>query len=156
ADDSILEPGERRTCLLPISLTAGETVIEIEAREMGAGSRDVLQTISLPVLAGTGRDPGRSLLSLGEAPTPEMLTRWFETVIAVQRAAASSPEFYQPTAQALVELVGLDQGLVLLRKGAAWEVAARFPGKSGAGRAFSHTILRNVVEERRTFYQPMA
>src|SRR5207244_510561 len=90
ADDSILEPGERRQFILPVSLTAGETFIEIEASGAGPSTRDVLQTISVPVRAGSLKEPGRSLLPLSDAPTPEMLTRWFETVIAVQRAAASS------------------------------------------------------------------
>src|SRR5205823_3581320 len=98
--------------------------------------------------------PQPSLLQLGASPPPETLAQWFETVIAVQRAAADSPAFYGQTARALVDLVGLDQGLVLLRRGKAWEVVARAPEQGGRpGQDFSDTILRRVVAERRTFYQ---
>jgi signal transduction histidine kinase len=44
--------------------------------------------------------------------------------------------------------------VVLLRAGDAWKVAARaFRDEGAPGREFSHTILRYVVAERRTFYQ---
>jgi signal transduction histidine kinase len=91
---------------------------------------------------------------LGSSPAPETLASWFETIIAVQRSAAGSPEFYERTVRALVDLVGLDRGLVLLRSGDAWKVVARaYKDEGGPGRDFSHTILRYVLDERRTFYQ---
>src|SRR5262249_43968559 len=83
----------------------------------------------------------------------ETLSQWFETVIAVQRAATGSPEFYEQTAEALVDLVGLDRGLVLLRRGDDWEVVARYPAGPGE-HEFSHTILGRGLREHRTFYQP--
>ena len=80
--------------------------------------------------------------------------RWFEAVVAVQRATPTSPEYYDQTAKALVDLVGLDSGLILLRNGDAWRVAARaFLDEGVPGREFSYTILNRVVHERRTFYQ---
>src|SRR5262249_12888194 len=96
----------------------------------------------------------RSLLQLGEAPAPEILTNWFETLTSVQQATPGSPEFYEQTARALVDLIGLDRGLVLLRKAEVWKVVARAArDEAELGREFSTTILRRVVAERRTFYQ---
>jgi signal transduction histidine kinase len=74
--------------------------------------------------------------------------------VAVQRATPTSPEYYDQTARALVDLVNLDSGLILLRNGDAWRVVARaFRDEGVPGREFSYTILRRVVQERRTFYQ---
>src|SRR5262249_51692376 len=63
-------------------------------------------------------------------------------------------EFYKQTAQALVDLLEMDRGLVLMRHGDAWNVMARaFRGEGGGGREFSRTILQHVVQNRRTFCQ---
>src|SRR5207253_25677 len=80
----------------------------------------------------------------------------FETLIAVQRAAAGSPEFYEQTAQAVVDLVGLDRGLVVLRRINNWEPVARAGKTQHSGREFSLTILQQMVQERRTFFQSAA
>jgi signal transduction histidine kinase len=146
-----MPPGSRRELAAPVRLLIGDTTIDVDPTPDAAINRDSLQTIAQPL--GKGR-AGPSLEALGGAPAPETLAHWFETIIALQRAAAGSPEFYQRTAQALVDLVGLDRGLVLLRSGDAWKVAARaFKDEGSPGREFSHTILRYVIAERRTFYQ---
>lgn len=138
---------------LPVRLRVGETVIVIEpGDDLG---RESLATIAKPIrsmlLEGLTTQTAR--LKLNEAPDLETLTYWFETVIAVQRAAAGSPEFYQETAQALIDLVGLDCGMVLLRQGAQWQVVAVATQSSQKTPELSRSILRYVLEERRTFYQ---
>ncbi len=160
-DNTGVWPGETREFNLPLRLLIGETRVLIEPVNLKSSSpefvdKKVLETIDKPVRAKSLSDLNESLLNLGAAPTAETLARWFETVIAVQRAAAGSPEFYQQTARALVELVGLDRGLVLLRRGDVWEVVGRSAKEGIRGREFSRTILRYVVEERRTFYQASA
>jgi signal transduction histidine kinase len=155
-DNSVIAPGGRRQLIPPVRLAVSEssTVIEIEAaREADDLAAAALATVARPLRAQPGARPF-CLLQLGDSPTPEQVTQWLEVVVAVQRASAASPEFYQQTADALVELVGLDRGLVLLRQGEAWEVVGRgFREDGGPGREFSHTVLRRVVAERRTFYQ---
>jgi adenylate cyclase len=156
ADTTVLAPRAAREVPLPLRLTIGETLVEIDAAADDVG-RDRLETLAPPVRPGDGADSTVSLDALGEAPSAERLAGWFETVLAVQRAAAGSPEFYEQTARALVNLVGLDRGLVLLRRGERWDVAARAVGREGGpGRDFSAGILRHVVAERRTFYQAKA
>src|SRR5262249_45701256 len=52
------------------------------------------------------------------------------------------------------DLVGLDQGLVLVRQGEVWKPVARaFTNAESNDRLFSVSILNRVVKERRTFYQ---
>ncbi len=143
--------GETRNLQSPAQLTVGETVLSVEhvREEDEAGP---LETLAAP-RSGHKVAP-HSLLDLGRTPTPQTLTHWFETLIAVQRSAAGSPEFYSQTARAVVSLVGLDKGLVILRRNGRWMVQARCPDDGDSlGREFSLTILERVAKERRTFFQ---
>ncbi len=157
ADNSLIAVGATRELDSPVRLTVGETTIDVEvagdeADEVAAGP---LQTIGQPAIGRTLQTTQKSLQELGQSPDAEKLTQWFETVIAVQRSAAGSPEFYSQTSAAVVKLVGLDKGLVILRKAGRWMVQSRFPEDDGnaLGREFSMTILSKVERERRTFFQ---
>ncbi len=153
ANSSILPAGSFELDL-PARLSVGDSVIDIEPATGDTVRREYLATVAQPVRAKAPGESGPGLTRIGPTPSAETLVQWFETACAVQRAAPGTEEFYQQTAQALVDLVGLDRGLVLLRQGDAWEVMARaFRDEGGAGREFSYTILRHVVEERRTFFQ---
>ena len=77
---------------------------------------------------------------------------WFETLLSVQRSAVGSTEFYLETSRALVELVGLDRGLVLLHKGEKWRLAAGHNADPRRGLRYSVTIVDMVAEQGRTFY----
>jgi adenylate cyclase len=153
ADGSLVEPGGEFCAVLPTRLHIGDTLIEIESADRaeapaGAGQ---LRTIAAPVVVGSA---SRSLAPrLGIAPAAEELTRWFESLIGVQRAAASSHDFYAQTARAMVELIGLDSGLVLLRRGNDWVTLASFPSQDDSENQFSRSILETVIREQRTFYQ---
>src|SRR5262249_26357184 len=155
ADHSTIPPGGCRELEAPLRLVVGETLIDVEPGHHDTFRRESLATIDQPVRAGRLAHDNRSLRQLGGSPSPETLAHWFETVITVQRAAAGSAEFYEQTARAVVDLVGLDRGLVLLRRGDAWELAASAPAEV-RDPEFSRTILRYLIEEGRTFYQSAA
>ena len=153
ADGSVVEPGGEFCAALPTRLHMGDTVVEIEAAVPEGSNTDSapLRTIAAPVAA---MGPSRTIAPrLGLAPEAEELTRWFESLIGVQRAAASSPDFFTQTAKAVVELVGLDSGLVLLRQEHDWVTLASFPPGGDSENPFSRSILETVARERRTFYQ---
>lgn len=175
-DNSIIDKGETRALKAPTRLTVGETSIDIELVVEQTGP---LETIAQPVArqAVNINDVAKKAAAKlkipdGQAPdwfkttTPEKMMQWFETFVAVQHAAAGSPEFYSQTAEAIVKLVGLDRGLVILRSpkqgpnvGAAqmWMVQSRFPDDGyNMGREFSLTILDRVMQDRRTFFQSSA
>ncbi len=154
ADGSILETGTNCERTPPVRVTIGQTLIDVSLAEPVVNVPDSLRTISQPVIGSTAGSQG-ILATLGESTSSETLARWFETVLVVQRAAASSPEFYAQTARAIVELVGLDCGLVLLKRGDGWVVAARHAPGDNEGGGFSQTILRRVVEERRTYFDDL-
>lgn len=179
ADNSIIDKGETKALKTPLRLTVGETFIDIEV-VIDPVSSGPLETIASPVKRDRGPttdaaklaaaalipDNKESLLDLGKAPSPEKLMQWFETFVAVQQAAAGSPEFYRQTAEAVVKLVGLDRGMVILRSGKAgpnvqaaqrWMVQARFPEDGNVvGREFSLTIIDKVLKDRRTYFQSSA
>jgi adenylate cyclase len=149
ADGSALGPGDSREVGLPVRIAVGETLIEIEEPE--EIDRATLHSVDRPV--PTLAVPMVALSDLGETPSAEQLARWFETLVTVQRSAASSKDFYVETARAVVDLIGLDRGLVLLRHDDDWEVVARFGIDPTRGAEFSRTVLDFVRDERRTFFQ---
>ncbi|MFO0879310.1 MAG: HAMP domain-containing sensor histidine kinase [Gemmataceae bacterium] len=150
-----IPPGGSGHYRAPLRMGIGDTVVEIEPPLAEDDDSDALKTVMQPLRSASqvaGREP---LLNLEAGPTPELLTQWFEAVVAVQRSSPASPEYYDQTARALVELVSLDSGLILLRAGDGWRVVARaFRDEGPGGREFSHTILARVVRDRRTFFQP--
>jgi adenylate cyclase len=120
-----------------------------------------LATIAQPVRRSSNRIPAVALpdLKLGEEKTsPEVIAQWLESVLALQRDATNAAEIHEATARALVTLIGLDVGLVLLRRGAQWRPVARVArdeNQESRGREFSTTILNHVVKEKKTFYQDL-
>ena len=82
------------------------------------------------------------------------LARWrSEQIILFQRAATGSAKFYEQTAQALVELIDLDQGMVLLRRDANWEVLASVTAPRIEPRPYSRTLVEQIAQNRRTYFQ---
>ena len=149
-----LEPGHQREFMLPLHISIGVTTIEIDSRGPDPVKVEMLDTIAPPVRPSKLLLAGKTALSgLGSSPSAEVLATWFETVIAVQRAAAGSPEFYAQTTQAMIDLVGLDRGLILLRRGEEWDVASRANKVPESGREYSLTTLRRVLNDRQTHFQ---
>ena len=76
---------------------------------------------------------------------------WFETLVNIQKATPGSDAFYKQTACAIVDLIGLDCGLVLLRDGSDWEILSGQAANPDVSLHFSRTILQNFVDEAHTF-----
>ena len=154
-----LAVGERREVPLPVLVTLGETQVKIaweqDSTTLGASEAEPgeLQTIQRTSMFGGEIAKSEPFLRMRDSMTPERLIRWFETVVAVQRAAAGSPEFYGQTAQALVDLVGLDRGLVLLRRDEDWTAVARHGPEAATEREFSRRILRSVLLKKQTCFR---
>jgi len=151
-DGTVIATGNSREFVPPVHLMVGETTVNIERPQPESEER-LLQVIASP-FPRPDDSAHTTLMELGRSPSPETLAHWFETVIAVQRAAAGSLEFFQQTARAVVTLVGLDRGLVVLRREGRWMVQARYPEETrSSGREFSVTTLERVARERRTLFQ---
>ncbi len=150
---SLLNPGAAAEYHLPVRLGVGESTIDVDVAEAAASVDDQqLRTIAAPVRGA----PAPSLASLTQSAPVEEVVGWLEAVIAVQKSVDAT-DFYRQTANALVEKIGLDGGLVMLRDGVAWKVAAnatRDDPRMQHGRGFSQTILRRILADKRTFYLP--
>lgn len=155
ADEHTLPAGAIREFELPVRLRAGQTQFDFEWLPVDAFDRTSLLTID-PVAADPAGPTRLTLDDLGETPAPGAIVQWIEAAIARQRQATNSTEFYEITARILVELVGLDLGMVLLRRDWTWEVVARHAADAAASAQFSPALLSHVVAERRTFYQNLA
>ena len=141
--------------LLPVTLFIGETSVRIDEifdEDFSGESEALLGSMESAITLRPGESSG-NLLDLGQSPSPEKLAVWFETLIAVQKSASGSFEFFQDTAKAVVNLIGLDRGLVLMIKNGKWMVQARFPDDNGYHREFSMSVLGKMVKEKKTFYQ---
>jgi adenylate cyclase len=156
-DGFVLEAGASCERDLPIRLQLGKTDVSVEAVPWPAPP-PVPPNLSATVLHA--RLPfaavPRPLHGLGETPDPETLAHWFETVITVQQAAATSEEFLRETARAVVDLVGLDRGLVLLKRGDDWQVVAMHGDEHYPGRSYSRGVLDEVLRDRRTLYRNLS
>ncbi|MEQ8274252.1 MAG: adenylate/guanylate cyclase domain-containing protein [Deltaproteobacteria bacterium] len=127
---------------LPIAVQTGTTKIEVRAHVTASPAKASarMQTIQLQTRA----------IVLERTPTPEQLAEWFTTLVSVQQAAAGSAEFYDQTARAIVDLIGLDRGIVLLRRADEWTVAAAHP----AGQAeYSQTVLAQLQTTKQTVFE---
>ncbi|HEY2411130.1 MAG TPA: adenylate/guanylate cyclase domain-containing protein, partial [Pirellulaceae bacterium] len=153
-DGSQLAAGTERQFTPPLRIIFGRTTLDIGLipNEDADSGRSSLRTLNKPVAADSANFKPKSSVKLGKVPSADMLTQWFETLLAVQKAAAGSSAFYAETARAVVELVGLDRGLVIVRKESSWEVVANH-SREGSDRQFSMRVLLQVQAERRTFFQ---
>ncbi|MCU0872082.1 MAG: hybrid sensor histidine kinase/response regulator [Pirellulaceae bacterium] len=146
---------------LPIHLRIAQTTIRLalpeadrsdESLRGGDSDADDFQTVSLPATRQLPTVTRSPLASLGDVPSAEKLTVWFETLLSVQRSTVGSEEFYQETARAIVDLVGLDRGLVLLRQDANWRIVASWVKDQKVAMDYSRSILARVVDQGRTFF----
>jgi adenylate cyclase len=155
--DGDLQPGETRVVDLPATLQIGNTTVAVDWFPDEEVELDTLRSLRAPPLL---RKPGEHASPLPrESVEPAVIAEWFETLITVQQAPVGSPEFYQQTAKALVDHIGMDVGLVLLRQAGGWRVVAR--ASTGAssvdnalGREFSMSVLEHVLKVKRTVFNP--
>lgn len=151
---AVLGPGADCEYLLPVRLAVGETVVDVDS-----GDAEPLSVSNLRTIAAAPREAGNKTVAGGPPPLiersdsakPEEIVGWLETVVNVQKAN-DRDGFYQQAAEALVEKVGLDSGLVLIKDGEAWRVVSQVTRGEAQGRAFSHAILAQALAGKRTVY----
>ncbi len=156
ADGTTMQRGDSLDLNLPVRVTAGYTMIEVAGEGPDPAMAEALHTISRPLHSMAAATPSPAISSLGASPSADRLAQWFETLLTVQRAAAGSGEFYHETARAVVQLVGLDRGLVLLRDKMNWVTVASHATGELEGSQFSSRILNQVVNEKRTFFEGLS
>ncbi|MFM9058167.1 MAG: adenylate/guanylate cyclase domain-containing protein [Planctomycetaceae bacterium] len=153
-----LGPGATAELPLPLDLWIGPIEVALVAAGEGAGPEvtESLQPLESPITRGDGisifqKRTVSALLEHVPPATVDALVSWWQNVIAVLQSASNSDDFFQKAAQAVVRLVGLDVGAVFLHEHGAWRPAALETGGPRTARP-STTVLRRVLEEKRTFY----
>ncbi len=184
-DGAMLLPTKSGEFPMPALLTISDAGIRIESTAVGEQEFEMLDrpTLLPRFSAGQGaRTPsamrfderpvgvsplGAPPLRTSETPTrrtiaalderdSESIIGWLQTVIGVLQSAASSSDFFERAAAAVVELVGLDSGCVLLAEGERFQTAAQCFGPRLRGGASdvapSGRILARMKQEKRTFW----
>jgi len=173
-----LAPGQSREAAPPINLSVGKTTLVIgrlgtpESVGMGetlagqklagqkVGAAEILGLTGLATIGvpGPARRRARPIMDLKDADQGvalEGLTQWLEIVIELQQAPAASVQFFEQTAQALLDLVALDLGLVLIRREGSWTIVGCAVTNDRVSVHYSRTLLEHVANQRRTFYQDL-
>jgi len=141
---------------VPTNMRVGRTSVKVVMDiQLPDGDRNV-QTISAPIFSSMSEDLATEILSSGGVPEGETIANWLESILVVQQSAAGSLEFYQETADAIVNSIGLDHGMVLLKDEQGWRSVATSCREPVDDLSFSRSVLRRVVEENRTFYEPVS
>ncbi len=169
SDGSELRAGNATELNLPTVIALGRKTVRIQtddARE--APLRGLAEAPAPPgsMISGGPRFPTLAMQSIfgSVAAGPgqqtnqmEEVVRWLQTTMEVLQCAASSSEFFQKAAQAIVDIVGLDRGRVLLLEDdTKWKsvVACTAPHIRDKGEwRPSQQVLNKLRQEKRTFWQ---
>jgi adenylate cyclase len=143
--------GRDRVLRPPFELQVGQTAIGVAVPVAANSATSPLLTISQP--ARLVRPEPRGLQALGADPSPERLAEWLEVVVNLQHSSAGLPELFAQAAKAMVELVGLDLGLMVLHRDGQWTVVAGHATDDRRSMRYSRTLVQHVATQRRTFYQ---
>jgi adenylate cyclase len=155
-DGSQLTVGNAKQFTPPLRVVFGRSTLDIGLipNDDTQEPRSSLHSLTKSIPGGSGSgDSIKAVARSGNVPSAEVLAQWFQTLLAVQKAAAGSSAFYSETARAVVELVGLDRGLVIVRRDAAWEVIASHSATGTDNRKFSMRTLIQVQNEKNTVFQ---
>lgn len=156
--DGAIGPGGQRELFAPCRFHAGDLEVRV-APLASTGSE--LHSLMQPAVA-PGSVPPRGAASSLRLPTlnqhdSESVVAWLRTVTTVLQSAASSEDFFERAASAVVDVVGLDSGHVLLCRGDRWEPVAGKSAIAGAPRPAdwqpSRRVLEAMREERKTTWR---
>jgi len=151
--ETVVAPGESVTAELPLLLQLSSYAVRVEPAEEDSLDLQPLPERTLaPGKAPADHDLGR----LNIAPADErLLLRWLETVLGVFQSAASSRDFPEQAARALVKIVGLDAAAMLeCDADGRWKTVALYSDVEAHNENTwipSQTLLAEVRKEKRTF-----
>lgn len=156
-DGAELPAASARELPLPVTLLVGRKTVRIEGRE--GGHKTFLRSLAagsvLPAMSPVAGSRFPTLASTDNVEIEELL-RWLGETINVLQSAATSSDFFQKAARAVVDIAELDAGRVLLREGEGWKIVAEHAGsRMPPNPAWqpSQNVLRSVLREKKTFWE---
>ena len=151
--DRVLAPGETTTTAVPVLLQFSKYAVRVEPPED--------EELELQPLPERTIVPGKQSIESGlgrlniDTMDERLLLRWLETVLGVFQSAASSRDFPQEAAKALVKIVGLDAAAMLeCDAEGRWKTAALHSAVEDHNENTwipSQTLLAQVRKEKRTY-----
>ena len=151
----VISKGAMAIVQVPTTIGLGQTTVKLGMNiELPEGSRNVA-TISAPLMSVGAENQSTVMLS-GTTPEAATIANWLESILSVQQSATGSPEFYQETADAVVNSIGLDHGMVLLLDKHGWRGVAESSRDVTEELTFSRSVLQRMQTEARTFYEPVS
>ncbi len=111
-----------------------------------------LRSLPTPDRAAVAAAPAQPRTALPSLDGSSGVGPWLERIIELQKTSSESREFHDTAARALIDLVGLDLGLVLLRSGEKWSIAGCGVESDRTTVRYSQTLVKAVVDQRRTFF----
>ena len=146
-----IQRGEEISLTLPTRLFVAGTVIALHDSQATAPLDPYLKAI--PHSRHAGETSPFSLDLFSRSPAPETIVRWLEALGKLQHSAAGSAGFFSDAAQAVVDAVGLESGLILLRTATGWEiVASRLGSPESSVINFQRRIVEMMVERKCTIF----
>lgn len=152
-----LVEGESQKLELPCRINIGFTTLELS----GDSQSRILKTANVEP-----EDDSREYMTISVSSIrsilhdnratidTETISQWFESLIQVQQAAANSGQLFEEAAKAVVELIGLDKGLILLKQDEEWSPKAHFPAIADLERAgFSSRVCDQVETNSLTYWK---
>jgi len=114
-----------------------------------------LRSLPTPERATVAAAPARARPAVPSLDAASGVGPWLERIIEIQKISSESREFHDTAARALIDLVGFDLGLVLLRSGEKWTIAGCGVESDRTTVRYSQTLLKAVVDQRKTFFDDL-
>ncbi len=149
SDGVSIPVGQSRELGLPVELLIGQTTIRFEPVEWSPPFRPHVRKESPETSAFVAVTPAN------HQPSPDRLSEWLHTIIELEHMPAGSSEFYTHVARTLVNLIGMDLGLVLLRQNEDWVIAGSVTTGPHVPARFSRTLVNFVTTRRQTFFEDL-
>jgi adenylate cyclase len=153
-----LEPAGVRQMQLPLLFSVGKKAIRVQELDKDKVNLRGLAEVTVPPnlqSSSLQRFPGLFERPATAAESNRQVLRWLQTAMGVFQSAASSADFFQKAAQAVVDIVGLETGRILLWNNARWETRA-FASNGQIAEDDWHPSLRvlnKVRLEKRTLWE---
>jgi adenylate cyclase len=155
-DGTELPAAASRELPLPLTLFVGRKSVRVESA--GGGHKTFLRSLggaAMPLRTSIGASRFPTLSGTNNIEL-EALLHWLGETINVLQSAASSSDFFQKAARAVVDVADLDAGRVLLRERDGWTAVAEYVAPGVAVRTGwqpSQNVLQAVLREKTTFWE---
>ncbi|MBC8351613.1 MAG: adenylate/guanylate cyclase domain-containing protein [Planctomycetes bacterium] len=151
----VVGPQDQRDLTPPFVLVVGDRSMRVEP-ELQIDAQ-MVSLANATMAPGQQRPPSTRIRAIAAAAAGdehgETLVQWLQAAMSVFQSAASSPDFLERAAEAVVELVGLDTASVVIWDGTIWDPRNVYTRSGNVSENWqpSRTILEAVRTERRTF-----